>query len=523
MKYDKSIYDYDDKKRYKESYEVNDFLKTIIIMSLSTVVSIMFGKLEFNESNIILIFILGVLFTARSTEGYFYGTMASVIGVLTFNFFFTVPYYTFRAYRSDYPITFFVMLSVAIITSMLTSKVKKEAEIAYIREKRIRLLYTNNKKLLIARNKDQIIELCGKSLVDMCNRSVIIAVKDSQNNLMDPRIFVEESDIGSENIFQSSLERNALREVLKSGEIVGMGTDFFNKNRAYYYPIKGQHDILGVIGMTCLQKNELTANEKITLASISAQVALALEREELFEKSKQANLDAESERLRGNLLRSISHDLRTPLTSIMGSASTILENYDLLDKELQKELLQNICEDGNWLIHSVENILSMTRIDEGRLEIKKEPEIVEEIITEAVSRVKKFEDKRNIKIDLPTEMILIPVDGLLIEQVLVNLIYNAIKYTPDNSYIEVKVKALKDKVIFQVLDNGNGIPEEDLPNIFTRFYTKSKTKQLENRGIGLGLAICKSIIKAHNGEIKAFNNELGSATFRFSIPRDGGM
>ena len=265
------------KRKIKNPYRINDFLKTIIIMSLSTVVSIMFGKLEFNESNIILIFILGVLFTARSTEGYFYGAMASVIGVLAFNFFFTVPYYTFMAYRSDYPITFFVMLSVAIITSMLTSKVKKEAEIAYIREKRIRLLYTNNKKLLIARNKDQIIELCGKSLVDMCNRSVIIAVKDSRNNLMDPRIFVEESDIGNENIFQSSLERNALREVLKSGEVVGMGTDSFNKNRAYYYPIKGQHDILGVIGMTCLQKNELTANEKITLASISAQVALALE------------------------------------------------------------------------------------------------------------------------------------------------------------------------------------------------------------------------------------------------------
>lgn len=522
MKYDKNIYNYDDKEIGKKVYWIRDLLKTMLIMIFSILISIMFGKFGFNESNIILIFILGVIFTARSTEGYFYGTIASIIGVLAFNFFFTVPYYTFRAYRSDYPITFLVMLLVAIITSMLTSKVKREAKIAYIRERRIRLLYENNKRLLMARNKNQIIKLCGESLVDMCNRTVMIIIKDSKNNLIDPRIYGEERDGGDGNIFKSSLEKNILEEAFKLGRAVGIGTDYCSESSVYYYPIKGQHHVLGVICMNCFQKGELTSNEKITVAAISAQVALAIEREELFEKNEKVNLDAERERLRGNLLRSISHDLRTPLTSIMGSASTILENYDLLDKSIQKELLQNICEDTSWLIHSVENILSMTRVDEGKLEIEKEPEIIEEIITQAISRVRKFADNRNIKIDLPRDMVLISVDWVLIEQVFVNLIHNAIKYTPDNSEIKIKLEDIGSKVIFEVSDNGNGIPKEDLPNIFTRFYTKSKVKHIENRGIGLGLAICKSIIKAHNGEMEAFNNELGGATFRFSIPREEG-
>lgn len=146
------------------------------------------------------------------------------------------------------------------------------------------------------------------------------------------------------------------------------------------------------------------------------------------------------ERLRGNLLRSISHDLRTPLTSILGSSSTILENDDVIDKETRVELLKNIYEDTSWLTHSVENILSMTRIDEGKLDIEKRPEVVDEIIAESILRVKKFANSRDIKTNIPDEIIIVHVDVLLIEQVLVNLIDNAIRHTPKNSKIELTVK-----------------------------------------------------------------------------------
>lgn len=231
-----------------------------------------------------------------------------------------------------------------------------------------------------------------------------------------------------------------------------------------------------------------------------------------------ANLEAERERLRGNLLRSISHDLRTPLTSILGSSSTILENDDVIDKETRVELLKNIYEDTSWLTHSVENILSMTRIDEGKLDIEKRPEVVDEIIAESILRVKKFANSRDIKTNIPDEIIIVHVDVLLIEQVLVNLIDNAIRHTPKNSKIELTVKKESNQVLFEVADNGKGIPNEDIGNIFNRFYTKNKSRNLERRGIGLGLEICKSIVEAHGGEIVAFNNPSGGATFRFSIP-----
>ncbi|WP_346942961.1 DUF4118 domain-containing protein [Clostridium sp.] len=511
----------EDKQLNKTCCNDKNSLKVLGIMSVATIIAILFKNIGLNESNIILVFIVGVLFSARSTEGYIYGVLASIIGVLSFNFFFTEPYFSFRAYRSDYPITFLIMLLTSVITSTLTSKIKREVRISYIKERRLRLLYINNKKLLKARNKNQIMDFCGESLVEICSRNVIITIVDDKNKLIEPKIYIS-TNKERENTFQYSLEKNALRAAFNLGEAVGIGTEFYNKSRGYYYPIKGHKAILGVIGMSCFEKEVLTGNEKVILESISAQVALAIEREDLFEKSKQANLAVESERLRGNLLRSISHDLRTPLTSIMGSASTIIENYDLLDKELQKELLQNICEDTSWLIHSVENILSMTRIDEGTLKIKKNLEVVEEIVVEAISRVRRFSDNHDIKIDLPKDMILLSVDGLLIEQVLVNIIHNAIKYTADDSNIEVNVKVEDNNVIFQVEDDGKGIPEEEIPYIFTRFYTKSNSNQLENRGIGLGLAICESIVIAHNGRIEVFNNKQGGATFRVIIPKEGG-
>ncbi len=159
----------------------------------------------------------------------------------------------------------------------------------------------------------------------------------------------------------------------------------------------------------------------------------------------------------------------------------------------------------------------MTRIDEGKLEIKKDVEVVEEIIAESISRVKRFSGNHNIVIDLPESMVVLFVDGLLIEQVLINLIDNAIKYTQDDSIIEVKVIEKEENVIFEVSDNGKGIPEEDIRAIFDRFYTKTKGECLERRGIGLGLAICKSIIEGHGGSIEALNNSSGGATFRFSV------
>ncbi|WAG68868.1 DUF4118 domain-containing protein [Clostridium sp. CF011] len=513
-----SEYEYSDYEEIKpKTIMITNVVKTIVIMSLATVISLIFRKIGLHESNVIIVFILGVLFVSRSTDGYGYGILAAIIGVLSFNFLFTVPYYTFLAYRADYPVTFIIMLIAAIITSTLTSRVKSQAKISYIRENRMQILYKINKSLLTARNKKQVVEFCGDNLVDMFNRNIMIAIVDDKNNLQQPSEYMLNREY-SRGIFRSDIEVGAIEKCFKTGKSVGIEAEISLNSIGYYHPIKGQNRILGIIGIACLEENVLSKNEKILLESVSTQIALAIEREELYEKKRQINLETESERLRGNILRSISHDLRTPLTGILGSVSTISDNYDVLDNDTKKELLEIIYEDTSWLIHSVENILSMTRIDEGKLEIKKEVEIVEELVAESISRVTRFSGSHNIKIELPEKMVILFVDGLLIEQVFINLIDNAIKYSQSDSIIEVKVTEKEDSVVFEVSDNGKGIPEEDIPTIFDRFYTKAKGNSLEKRGIGLGLAICKSIIEAHGGYMEALNNSSGGATFRFSLP-----
>ncbi|MBU3130057.1 DUF4118 domain-containing protein [Clostridium tagluense] len=496
---------------------IANVFKIIAIMSLSTIITLIFRKIGIHESNVIIVYILGVLFVSISTDGYIYGTMASIIGVLSFNFFFTVPYYSFLAYRADYPVTFIIMLIAAIITSTLTSRVKTQVRISFIRENRMKILYKINKSLLTARNKKQVVEFCGDNLVDMFNRTIMIAILDDKNNLQKPSDYMVNGESGR-NIFKSDVEVLAIEKCFKTGQSVGVEADISINSVGYYHPIKGQNEILGIIGIVCLEEDTLSKNEKILLESVSTQIALAIEREDLYQKKKNINLEAERERVRGNLLRSISHDLRTPLTGILGSVSTITDNYDILDNDTKKELLDIIYEDTSWLIHSVENILSMTRIDEGKLEIKKDTEVVEEIVAESIARVKRFSGSHNIVTDLPENMVILFVDGLLIEQVLINLIDNAIKYTQDDSIIAVKVTVKEDNVVFDISDNGKGIPEEDITSIFDRFYTKTKGDCLEKRGIGLGLAICKSIIEAHGGCMEALNNSSGGATFRFSLP-----
>lgn len=496
---------------------VKNFAKTIGIMTLATFLSFLFRYIEFHESNIIVAYILGVLLAAKSTEGYFYGIVASVIGVLTFNFFFTEPYYTFITYRPDYPITFVIMLIAAIITSTLTAKVKEEARISFLREKRAQILYRFSKSLLKVRNIKDISEVGGSNIAKLFNRSAIISTINSSGVLGEPHIYPFNDDERI-SIFKSFNEMNTVSETFKSGNETGIGTERFSGSPAYYIPIKGQSGILGVVGVSCFNHNILLDEQKELLEAVTTQIALAMEREILWEKQEKSKIEMERERLRGDLLRSISHDLRTPLTGILGSTATILDNEDILDKKVKTELLQGVYEDASWLMNSVENILSITRIDEGRVELKKSMEAVEEIVAEAVLRIKKIATNHLIKINIPDDLIMLSMDGILIEQVLVNLLDNAIKYTPYKSTIEIKIYKNDDKVFFEVSDNGKGIPEENIPLIFNRFYTLEAMNNSGRRGTGLGLAICKSIVIAHGGEISAFNNPYGGVTFRFELP-----
>jgi len=222
--------------------------------------------------------------------------------------------------------------------------------------------------------------------------------------------------------------------------------------------------------------------------------------------------------LRSNLLRAISHDLRTPLTGIAGATATVLENNEFLDDETKKKLLQGVYNDAEWLTRQVENLLSMTRIDEGKLEVKKSLEALEGVVAESVQRMHMQAAGHIITVKIPDKLIMVPMDGKLIEQVLINLIDNAVKYTPVGSVIEINAYEKESVIVFEVADNGSGISKQAIEHIFNKFFTTGNKLTDGRRGVGLGLAICKSIVTAHGGTIEALNGKDGGSVFRFTLP-----
>jgi two-component system sensor histidine kinase KdpD len=409
------------------------------------------------------------------------------------------------------------MLIVAITIGTLTTKIKREGDVSSEREKQTQTLYRVSKKLLSAMGTDDVVTIGIKYISRLINRTVVCYLEDN-NTLCTPFIYNAENKEKDEIILNNN-ERAVAYLTFSNGKEAGAGTNTFYRAHGYYMPIKGQKKLLGVIGISC-SEGFLEPEQKFIFATVASQIAVALDREILSKKQETYKMEIESERLRSNLLRSISHDLRSPLAGIKGAASTIIENGELISEDTKKVLLEGIYEDTEWLIRLVENLLSMTRFDQGKMKINKKLEAVEEVISESIHRSTKNFKEHKIKVNMPENLIMVPMDGNLMEQVFINLIDNAIKFTPKESLIKVNVYEKNENVFFEVMDNGIGISEKILPYIFDRFFTNGSEISDSRRGVGLGLTICKSIVEAHGGRIEVFNNEDHGSTFRFFIPKE---
>lgn len=230
------------------------------------------------------------------------------------------------------------------------------------------------------------------------------------------------------------------------------------------------------------------------------------------------NVESEKEKMRANLLRAVSHDLRTPLTTIYGSSSALIENYDTLSREQILKLAQGMKEDSEWMNSMVENLLSVTRIKEGLIQLRKTPVALEELIDAVLVRFKKKYPDQNVEVEIPDEFISIPMDAMLIKQVLINMLENAVQHAEGMTRLILRVFTLGNEAVFAVVDDGCGIPKEMMPGIFTGYFEK-KEGPVDNqkRGMGIGLSVCSSIVKAHGGEISVANNNDGGCSFRFSL------
>lgn len=507
----------------KNAFSFKAAVKSAGILFAATAVGWLFEKLKLTDANIITVYILGVLLISIVTEGWFYSFSSTIASVLIFNFLFTAPRFTLRAYDRSYPFTFAVMFLAALITGSLASRLKQHAGQAARDAYRLKVLLDTNQLLQQAKGKTEILEGAAQQIVKLLKReTVIYDVKDGKLEHPLRRVPQGEEDITIED---EACEEQAAAWALENNRHAGTGTDHFKQAKRQYLAIRVNSTVYGVVGIM-IQKQPLDAFENSVLLSILGECALALENDKNVREKEEAAILAKNEQLRANLLRTISHDLRTPLTSISGNANNLLYNESCLDAQMRRQIYGDIYDDSMWLIDLVENLLSVTRIEEGRMQIRQSAELVDEVIKEALKHTGQSRTGRTIKVEEEDELILAKMDARLIVQVLINLIGNAVKYTPQGTDITVRVKkekaenAERYQVIISVCDLGNGIPDDRKERVFDMFYTGSDQVADSRRSLGLGLGLCRSIINAHGGKIWISDNIPHGAVVTFTLPAE---
>ncbi|MGN0999335.1 MAG: ATP-binding protein [Faecousia sp.] len=449
---------------------LRDWTVSAGILLLATLVGYAFSKVGFTEANIIAIYLLAVLLTSMATSTRSSYVLSAVGSVLVFNYFFTSPRFSLRVYEHGAPMTFLIMIVAALIVGTLTdrlkSQVKQSAQAAY----RTNLLFETNQMLQKAACDEEVFQVAQAQLHKLLNRNLAVSA--------------------------------------------GVAAD--GRKIAATYLIKTASHIYGSVVVEGGQP--LSAFENSILLSILGECALTLENMKNAKEKEEAKLLAENEKLRANLLRSISHDLRTPLTAISGNAGMLLSDDGTLSPETKAQMYSDIYDDSAWLNNLVENLLAVTRIEEGHIKLKLQPQLVEEVVCEAMQHISRKKTEHTITVTHQDDLLLAMCDARLLVQVIINLVDNAIKYTPAGSQIDITTKGERGCAVISVADNGPGISEGEKNKVFQMFYTGGNQIADSRRSLGLGLSLCKSIVTAHGGEISVSDNQPCGTVFTFTIP-----
>ena len=498
---------------YVEKPSAKDYFLTVFIFAVCTFIGLLFQKLKFTDTNIVTIYILGVLVTSIVTDGYLCSIAGSFLSVVLFRFFLTEPRMSFHTYAVGYPVTFFIMLISSVLTGALAAKLKTHAKMSAQLAFRTQVLFDTDRLMQKAQGETEILDVTCTQLIRLLNRNITAYVVEN-GTLSGGKLFSEEKEDTED--FLIPEEQRIARWVYENRQRAGASTQYFPQAKCLYLAIRNGNSVYGVIGIP-LQEEILDSFEYSILLSVINECALAMENaKNATEKEKNAVL-AKNEQLRADLLRAISHDLRTPLCSISGNADMLLSNSNRLDEATKHQIYTDIYDDSEWLIGVVENLLSITRLNDGRLKFKFTDQLLDEVISESLRHISRKHDDYKIVADCE-ELVLTRMDVRLIIQVLVNLIDNAIKYTPSGSVICIRGIKKDGKAQISVEDDGPGIPEEMKPHIFEMFYTGKTTVMDSHRSLGLGLALCHSIIEAHNGTLILTDHDPHGCNFIFTLP-----
>ena len=498
---------------YMEKPSARDYFLTAFIFAVCTLIGLLFQKLNFTDTNIVTIYILGVLLTSIVTDGYLCSVAGSFLSVFLFCFFLTEPRMSFQTYAVGYPVTFLITLISSVLTGALAAKLKTHAKLSAQLAFRTQILFDTDRLLQKAKGEREILDVTCTQLLRLLNRNITAYVVEN-NALSEGKLFSRAEEDTED--FLTKEEQQIARWTYENRQRAGASTHHFPQAKCLYLAIRSGNNVYGVIGIP-LQKETLDSFEYSILLSVINECALAMENaQNAMEKEKNAVI-AKNEQLRADLLRAISHDLRTPLCSISGNADMLLSNSERLDEATKHQIYTDIYDDSEWLIGVVENLLSITRLNDGRLKFKFSDQLLDEVIAESLRHISRKHDDYRIVSDCE-ELVLARMDVRLIIQVLVNLIDNAIKYTPPGTVICIQGTKTDGKAQISVKDNGPGIPDEMKPHIFQMFYTGKTTVADSHRSLGLGLALCHSIIEAHDGTLILTDHDPHGCNFTFTLP-----
>ena len=478
------------------------------VVTASTLVSWrVFGRGKL--ADVVMVYLLGVVVVSmRFGQGP--SLLAAVLSVLAFDFFFVPPYFSFAVSDLSHIVTFAVMFLVALVISQLTQRIRVQADSARGRERRTASLYALSREMGVAHSRDRLLEAAARQLHEVFGVKVAILLPGPDGALA--AAYADEGTLGRDDRELGVAEWTWLHQ-----RPAGAGTDTLPSSRAMVLPLKGSRGRVGVLALVLPVPTALsTPDERQLLDACAGIVASAIERTQLAEEARRARLRIETEQLRNSLLSSVSHDLRTPLAVVTGATSTLLDEATApKDPATRRELLETAHTEALRLNRLVRNLLDMTRLEAGALQVHKDAQPLEEVVGAALNRMEDRLRGRAVHTDVPADLPLVAFDSALIEQVLINLLENATKYTPAGSPIDISARAVDGEVHVEVADRGPGVSPKEAERVFEKFY---RVRQGEGGGVGLGLTICRGIVAAHGGRIWVDPREGGGAVFRFTLP-----
>lgn len=493
------------KRRYWPQLDFLAYVQAVLIVCVATLAgALVHAVVSLNPANLVMFYLLGVMIIALRF-GYGPSVVAAVASVIAFNFFFVPPQYTFQVSDAQYLLTFLGLFSVGMVIASLTSRTRSQTEAARRRERETRQLYSLSRELSATVEQDVIVNHIVNHVQQtfQCETALYLPVADKLSSVAHSHGFQIDRD-----------ELEIAGWAYTHGQPAGRGTKTMSRALGHYVPLASAQRIIGVLAL--YMENDLSVEQQRLLDAFATQSALAIEAVQLGEEAQQAHLLREKEKLQSAVLNSISHDLRTPLVSITGTLSSLLDHDAHLDERSQSELLVGAYAEAERLNRLVGNLLDMSRLEAGSTKLKRDLYDLSEVIGVARSQLREQLISRQIIINFPDDLPMISVDLTLFAQVFVNLLDNAIKYSDPHNPIEICAYQDSKNIQITIADRGIGIPTNELPHIFDKFYRASTAHG--QGGSGLGLTICQGVIEAHGGHIAVQNREGGGTCFQITLP-----